>query len=39
MNRRTFLKTGAALPTAVAVSGLPRFAFADAKGGSAWRMF
>ena len=39
MNRRTFLKTGAALPTAAAVSGLPRFAFADAQGGSAWRVF
>jgi transglutaminase-like putative cysteine protease len=32
-----FLKTGAALPTAVAITGLPRFAFADAPAG--WRTF
>ena len=37
MDRRTFLKTGAALPTAVAASGLPRFAFADVP--AKWRVF
>lgn len=37
MDRRSFLKTGAALPSAVAVSALPRFALADA--GAKWRVF
>ncbi|MCI3953566.1 MAG: hypothetical protein K0R53_3066, partial [Burkholderiales bacterium] len=37
MDRRNFLKSGAALPTAVAVSTLPRLAFADAASG--WRVF
>jgi transglutaminase-like putative cysteine protease len=38
MDRRTFLKTGAAVPAA-ALSGVPRFAFADAAGGGQWRVF
>ncbi|HET9663617.1 MAG TPA: transglutaminase domain-containing protein [Burkholderiales bacterium] len=38
MDRRTFLKRGAALPTAVSIAGLPRFAFANA-GGDSWRVF
>ena len=29
MDRRTFLKIGSALPTAVALSGVPRLAAAD----------
>lgn len=39
MDRRNFLKTGAALPTAVAISGLPRLAFANVAGGDNWRVF
>lgn len=37
MDRRHFLKSGAALPTAIAVSTLPRLAFADTASG--WRVF
>ncbi|MGQ0750860.1 MAG: transglutaminase-like domain-containing protein [Betaproteobacteria bacterium] len=37
MDRRTFLKNGAALPTAVAITGLPRLAFAS--GAENWRIF
>jgi len=39
MDRRKFLKSGAALPTAVAISGLPRFSFANIAGGDKWRVF
>lgn len=39
MNRRKFLKTGAALPAAGVISGLPRFAFARSAEGENWRVF
>lgn len=39
MDRRKFLETGAAVPAAVAMSGLPRFAFANLAGGDKWRGF
>jgi len=39
MDRRTFIKAGAALPTAVAASGLPRFVLADVAAGNPWRIF
>jgi transglutaminase-like putative cysteine protease len=39
MDRRTFLKTGAALPTAAAVVGLPRLAVANTASGGNWRVF
>lgn len=38
MNRRTFLKTGSALPAAAAIAGLPRLAEASTAGTS-WRVF
>jgi transglutaminase-like putative cysteine protease len=37
MNRRTFLKSGAALPTAAMVTGLPSLASANT--GESWRIF
>jgi len=39
MDRRMFLKSGAALPTAAAISGLPQFAFANVAGNDKWRVF
>lgn len=39
MDRRMFLKTGAALPTAIAILGVPRFAFANAAASGNWRVF
>ena len=39
MDRRMFLKSGAALPTAAAISGLPQFALANAGAQDKWRVF
>jgi len=36
MDRRSFLKNGAALPAAVAIAGVPRMAGANTAG-SSWR--
>lgn len=39
MDRRNFLIGGAALPTAVAMSGLPRVVFANTAMGNSWHVF
>ena len=39
MDRRMFLKSGAALPTAAAISSLPQFALANVAGQGKWRVF